>query len=274
MIKNSSASRLSVLLSAMQLDDWHYIDKLNISGNALIINQCDREGDDRTEETNRYVRFISTKERGLSKSRNMALREAESEICIFCDNDVKYGQNYEEKILWEFDRMKEADIIVFFIERPERHKPIFKHRRRMGVLSTMKVFSPELAFRREKVLEAGLCMDEDFGAGARYSMGEENIFLYDAMRAGLKIYYAPVKIASLIENESTWFKGYTKEFFMNRGAGYLRMAGRFYHILIWQFALRKKKQYAPDNMSFTDALRYMYRGADEYERSKNISHRR
>ena len=273
MIKNSSASRLSVLLSAMQLDDWHYIDKLNISGNALIINQCDREGDERIEELNRTVRFISTKERGLSKSRNMAIREAESDICIFCDNDVKYAQNYEEKIVWEFDRMKEADIIVFFIERPERHKPIFKKHRRMGFLSTMKVFSPEVAFRRKKLLEAGIRLDEDFGAGAKYSMGEENIFLYDAMRSGLKIYYAPIKIASLTENESTWFKGYTKEFFINRGAGYFRMAGGFYHILVWQFALRKRKQYEADKMSFWKALKYMYMGADLYEREKNIPHR-
>ncbi|MCR4743728.1 MAG: glycosyltransferase family 2 protein [Lachnospiraceae bacterium] len=273
MTKVSSASRLSVLLSAMQLDDWHYIDNLNISGNALVINQCDRDGDERIEDGDRKIRFISTRERGLSKSRNMALREAEGEICIFCDNDVKYRDNYEELILGEFRRMKDADIIVFFIERPERHSPIFKKRRRMGYLSTMKTFSPELAFRKSSLVKAGLKLDEDFGAGARYSMGEENIFLYDAIKAGLRIYYAPVKIASLIENESTWFKGYNERFFINRGAGYYRMAGFFSHILIWQFALRKKKEYSKDKMSLRDALRYMYKGAHEYEREKNLSGR-
>lgn len=256
-----NASRFEVLLSAMHLSDWHYIDKLNIKGRVTVINQCDSEG--RITDDNGRVKFISTKDRGLSKSRNMALREASGEICMFCDNDVCYVDDYADRIVGEFDKHPDADIIVFFIERPERKAPIFNSAQKMGWLSTMKIFSPEVAFRRAAVKEAGLWFDESFGAGAEYSMGEENIFLYDAMRAGLKIVYVPVRIAGLLDTESTWFKGYTKKFFINRGAGYYRMTNMFYHILIWQFALRKYKLYGSE-ISPIDAIKAMYEGAREY----------
>lgn len=258
---NDNASRFEVLLSAMHLGDWHYIDNLNISGKALIINQADSEADEICDDGR--VRFITCSERGLSKSRNMALRNASGEICMLCDNDVCYIDDYAEKIVSEFDRHKDADIIVFFIERPERKKPIFDREKKMNYISTMKIFSPEVAFRLASVKKAGLEFDENFGAGAEYSMGEENIFLYDALRAGLRIIYVPIKIASLLDTESTWFKGYTKKFFINRGAGYYRMTNVFYHLLIWQFALRKIRLYGSE-ISFFEAVRAMYKGAKEY----------
>ena len=34
---------LDVLLSAMHLDNYHYIDSLNITGNCVVINQCNRK---------------------------------------------------------------------------------------------------------------------------------------------------------------------------------------------------------------------------------------
>ena len=219
---------------------------------------------------NGRVRFICTKGRGLSKSRNMALKNASGEICMLCDNDVCYVDGYEEKIVSEFNKHKDADIIVFFIERPERKVPVFNRTKSMNWLSTMKIFSPEVAFRIESINRAKLCFDENFGAGARYSMGEENIFLYDALRAGLKIIYVPLKIASLLDTESTWFKGYNEDFFINRGAGYYRMTKPFFHLLIWQFAIRKYRLYGAD-ISFWKAIKSMYEGAAQYA---HISDRR
>ena len=94
------------------------------------------------------------------------------------------------------------DLIVFYIERKEKPKPNYPKTKRMGYLSVLKIFSPEVAFRRESVKE--IAFDERFGAGSgRYLMGEENIYLYDCLKRGLKIYYEPVQIAKLREESST-----------------------------------------------------------------------
>ncbi len=249
----------------MHLEDENYIDTLGIHTDCVIVNQCDREGRRTLTRDGEYgsasVTYIETKERGLSKSRNMAIRNASGGICILCDNDVEYVKDYDRIINAAFQKY-DADIIIFFIKRPERQRPLFDRPRRMGYLSVLKIFSPEIAFVRESVKD--IPFNELFGAGARFFMGEENLFLYDCLKNKRKIVYVPEMIAKVRDEESTWFKGYNAEFFVSRGANYAAMSHRFSPLLILQFALRKRKLYS-DSMSAWAAVREMFRGRREYE---------
>ena len=259
--------KLQVLLSVLNMDSINYIDSLKITGDAVVINQCDTDDSEiinrrSVNGSDQAVKYVKTKQRGLSKSRNEAIKNADADICILCDNDVVYEDNYEELILNEFDRLPDADIIVFYIKRKEKPKPNYDSLRRMDYFSVLKIFSPEIAFRRESVKD--LSFNEDFGAGSdKYIMGEENIFLYDALKKKKKIYYVPVKIATLKEVDSTWFSGYDEKFFFSRGANYAAMSKPFSHILIWQFALRKTALYR-DSISTINAIKAMYKGRAEY----------
>ncbi|MCR5591861.1 MAG: glycosyltransferase [Lachnospiraceae bacterium] len=254
-----------VLLSAMHLADESYIDSLNIHSSCVIINQCDRDSEKTVTRTvpsgQMDIRYVETTQRGLSKSRNMAIRKASGPVCILCDNDVEYVDGYDEIINGAFAKY-DADLIVFFIKRPERSRPIFKNPRRMGYLSVLKIFSPEIAFRLDSV--KGIGFNELFGAGAKYFMGEENLFLYECLKRKKKIVYVPEKIAEVRDEESTWFKGYNKEFFVARGANYAAMSRIFSVPLILQFAVRKRKLYS-DSMGMIGAIIEMFRGRREYE---------
>ena len=260
-------NKLEVLLSILNMDDINYIDSLKITGNAVVINQCDDNG--RENITRRSVRgsdqavkYVKTTERGLSKSRNLAISESSADICILCDNDVVYEDNYEELILNEFEKHKDADIIVFYIKRKEKPVPNYDSERKMNYLSVLKIFSPEIAFRRESIKD--IKFNEDFGAGSgKYIMGEENVFLYDALKKKKKIYYVPVKIAELKEVESTWFSEYDEKFFISRGANYAAMSRIGSHLLILQFALRKISLYK-DKMTMIQTIKAMYKGRREY----------
>ena len=250
----------------MHLADEGYIDTLNITSDAVVVNQCDRETvrdfvRERPDGGHRRIKYIETKERGLSKSRNMAISAADADICILCDNDVEYLPDYETRISEGFKRHPDADLIIFYIKRKEKPVPNYPRAKRMGYLSVLKIFSPEIAFKKKSI--EGISFDERFGAGSgRYIMGEENIFLYDCLKKGLKIYYEPVQIASLRDVESTWFSGYDERFFISRGADYAAMSRWFSYILIWQFALRKKGEYGTQ-MSTGNALKYMFKGRKE-----------
>lgn len=259
-------SSLEVLLSAMHLENEKYIDGLNITGDAVVINQCDYESKNIINRGTQEIKYICTKNRGLSKSRNMAISNATSDICILCDNDVVYHEGYEKKILSAFEKHKDADIIVFYIKRKEKPVPNFPKEKRMGYLSVLKIFSPEIAFRRESISD--ISFDERFGAGSgKYIMGEENIFLYDALKKKKKIYYMPVEIAELKEVESTWFSDYDETFFISRGANYAAMTKFFAPLLCLQFAIRKKELYKK-NMTTLQALKYMRNGRREYSKLK------
>lgn len=259
--------KLEVLLSILKMDELNYIDSLRITGNAVVVNQCDEDSIENVVRrsvngSDQAVKYVKTSERGLSRSRNMAIDEARGEICILCDNDVVYEDNYEKLILDEFEKRKDADIIVFYIKRKEKPVPNYSSAKKMGYLSVLKIFSPEIAFRRESVKD--LRFNEDFGAGSgKYIMGEENIFLYDALKKKKNIYYVPVKIAELKDVQSTWFSDYDERFFISRGANYAAMSKCWSHVLIWQFALRKKNLYK-SNMSMMQAVKTMYKGRREF----------
>ena len=257
---------IQVLLSAMHLEDEKYIDTLNIHTDCVVINQCDRERaadiEHETPKGSVRVRYIETKQRGLSKSRNMAISEASADVCILCDNDVEYVEDYDTIIKEAFKKF-DADVIAFFIKRPERSEPVFSRPTRMGWLSVLKIFSPEMAFRRTSVQD--IRFNELFGAGAKYYMGEENLFLYDCLKAHKKIVYVPSMIAKVREEPSTWFSKMDETFFISRGAGYAAMSRWFSIILILQFAVRKQKLYR-EHISMPKAVSKMFEGRREYIR--------
>ncbi len=255
-------NKLQVLLSVMDKDDsLHYVDMLNIRTDVLIINQCGTENE--YEQGGRYgnIYVRESRKRGLSVSRNEALSNARADRVILCDNDVRYDDDAFERINAAFDRNPDAGILVFFIERPERKTPVLKKEGPLGRLHSMKIFSPEIALRRSII--GDLCFDTRFGSGARYSMGEENIFLFSAIKRGIRVVYVPERIAHLLPQESGWFKGYNETFFFDRGAGYEAMDGRLWYFLSLQFLLRKRKLYR-DEISMKRAWKSMCEGRREY----------
>ena len=259
--------KFQVLLSILSMEDISYIDSLRITGDAVVVNQCNETSEEdiirrSVNGSDQAVKYVKTTDRGLSKSRNLAISKASAEICILCDNDVVYVDGYEKIIVDEFEKHPDADIIVFYIKRKEKPVPNYKEERVMDYLSVLKIFSPEIAFRRERISD--ISFDTDFGAGSgKYIMGEENIFLYDALKKKKKIYYVPIQIAQLKDVESTWFSEYNEKFFVSRGANYAAMSKVWSHALIWQFAIRKKGLYI-DKLTILQALKFMYRGRKEY----------
>lgn len=256
--------KLQVLLSAMHLNSYKFIDTLNITGDCIVINQCNNEKLYDINDKDRSVRFISTKERGLSRSRNMALANATADICILCDNDVEYVDGYEKIILEAFENNPEYQILIFYIKRITAPNPLFIKPKRMGVMSIGKIGSPQIAFRRDFV--KNISFKTEFGAGSKYSMGEESIFLHECLRKGFKIKYIPTKIANLREEESTWFKGFTEKYFFDRGACFLATSNynNFICILkIWAFAILKYKKYKNDSSLMT-AVKNMFKGKNQH----------
>lgn len=252
---------LDVLLSAMHLEGYKYINSLNITGNCVIINQCKKTDSQVISDNNRKITYIETTDRGLSKSRNMAIEHSSADICIFCDNDVEYLEEYENFILEEYQKHPEYDMIIFHVESEINPVPCYPSPRKIGYLTSGKIISYEISFRRDSI--RNIRMDERIGAGTKYRMGEENAFLYECLRQGLKIYYIPKKIAKLRYEPSTWYSGFNQDFFISRGASFQAMTSHYSLLLIAQYAIRKYPLYR-NYVSFFSAVRYMLDGKRSY----------
>ena len=59
------------------------------------------------------VYWIDTLDRGLSKSRNLAIKNAIGDICLIADDDVVLEKDFHESILSSYESLSDADLISF-----------------------------------------------------------------------------------------------------------------------------------------------------------------
>ncbi len=208
--------KLEVLMSCMHQDDGSLIGRSRLTGDVLMINQCHQENYTEYKTAYGTARMISTRERGLTKSRNMAIANTRADVCLLCDDDELFVDGYEQAILQAYREIPQADVLIFKIA--DRPSPFPDRVIRLRFPRLMQVCSWQISFRPRKLLESGIFFDELLGAGTGNGAEEELKFLLDCARAGLKIYYTPVPIASVKQEHSTWYNGFTEEFFENRGA--------------------------------------------------------
>lgn len=141
---------------------------------------------------------------GLSRNRNHALAHCRTELAALADDDVRYRPEQLRLIMETARRNPDTDVFCFQATdgtgRPLKdYSPTpFSYRQRpRGIYFS----SIEIVVRRRKALPP---FDERFGLGAPYlSCGEEEVFLHEADRRGLRIRYVPAAICSTTGAAST-----------------------------------------------------------------------
>lgn len=77
--------KVEVLASVMNASLPETVQHMNLQSDAVIINQCDRLGQEEMQISpgNGRIRFCSFPDRGIGRSRNEAILRAEGDICLF-----------------------------------------------------------------------------------------------------------------------------------------------------------------------------------------------
>ncbi|WP_347939975.1 glycosyltransferase family A protein [Peribacillus simplex] len=258
--------KVEMLISTMNQENLNFFNEMNISTKSVIINQITKDSlNIPLKIENEQMVFLSLNDKGLSKSRNMALKNATADICVVCDDDMKYINGYEKVILNEYKENPDVDIIVFQVKKSDGslYKKYSKRKKLLNFITAMKVSSVEITFKKKSIENNRIIYNELFGAGSKFFMGEESIFLSECIKKGLKVMFVPKTIGYLTDSESTWFKGFNSDYFRVKGACFYAMTPFFYWLLIFQFAIRKYKLYKKD-INLLDALKLMYVGKREY----------
>lgn len=262
---------IEVLLSTMNLKNKNelrsLLNKMNISSKITVINQV-KENIQKWEYITNKVKLYSYNEVGVSKSRNKALDKASGNIEILADDDVTYEDDYKKIIEDAYQQHKDADIIAFYVECNDKLRGIKKQRNhKINWITAMRIQSVQITFKKEAIKNSNIRFKEQFGSGSKYFMGEDNIFLYDLLKSNKKMYYVDQKIGKVNNTQSTWFKGYTKEFFYSEGAIFYEISSKAYIFLILQYLVRKRKMYK-NYIRMLDALKSMMKGAKNYKNEK------
>jgi GT2 family glycosyltransferase len=193
------SEHLEILISTMRKTTLSFLSEMfsqsSILGfNILIINQTIE--DELLESDVENIRVINSCEKGLPQSRNIALENASEAICLIADDDVKYVENFNEIILLAFKKHEDADIITFQMNDDEGqlfrdYQDIIKHNKDTIYTANSVV----IAFRLDSVVNK-VKFNTNFGLGAKFQVGNEYVFLRNALRAGLNIYFEPKVILS------------------------------------------------------------------------------
>ena len=253
-----------LLVSTMHQSDDSIIDKMKIRSDAIIINQSDAVALRTLVRDGRTIKFYSFDEKGVGLSRNSALMRATADIIEFADDDMIFTPTYEQDVLEEFRRHPEADAILFSVESLNPERPLLKigEFARVGRREAMKYGCARLAVRREKMIYNQLSFSLLFGGGAKYGSGEDTILLEDMLRAGLRIYKSPVKIADIDQGQSSWFGGYNEKYYTDKGA----LFAAAMPVLCYSYALFAALKSRNESFGKLQVLSLFCRGIKDFKR--------
>ena len=242
--------RVEVLVSTMHQKNCDFLKKMNIKRNAVVINQTNCDNGLEEIEFKESIKFISTNSRGVARSRNMALMYGTTaDICILADDDMQFSDDYEKIATTVFQKYN-ADIIIFnLIEDKDELNRKNETVKKINIFNYMNYGAARITFKNKAIKENNILFKESFNGNALPTCGEDTLFLREALKNGLKIIAVPEALAKLQSTrESTWFKGFTKEYFFDKGV-ILGIAHPLLSIPFALFLVLKHKEYSESGFS-------------------------
>ncbi|MGL4656709.1 MAG: glycosyltransferase family A protein [Sarcina sp.] len=255
--------KIDILVASMNSNN-SLVDEMNISSGAVIINQSDFNDVEKIDKNGEEIKIISNDNRGVGRSRNLAIMNSKADICLIADEDMIYVDDYSEIVKSAFQKYKDADMILFNIESLNPERPCYeeKFEHKVNQFNFMKYGACRVAVKRKRLLESNIFFSLMFGGGAKYGSGEDSLFLNDCLKNGFKIYAVPTKIADVKQDDSTWFNGYTDKYYFDKGALFGAMGKRKSVFLIPIMALKAYRSYK-GSKSIGNVINLMYKGRKE-----------
>ncbi len=267
---------IQTLISTMHQTDHSLLDKMNIQTDAIVVNQCDRDEIERFEYKGHKILWMSLKERGVGLSRNTALMRATADIVLFADDDVVYVDDYPKLVVQAFEKLSQADFIVFAMQvhrsthTPHKSKkqPIL-HIHRLHWYNSLRFGTYGFGVRSRALKAHNINFHLMFGGGTPFSSGEDSIFIMETLKKKLKIYATTTQLGTVHHQTSTWFHGYTEKYWFDKGVLFQYLFGIWAYPLGVALILKNRQQIT--QMGFLVACKYLWKGV--YQAKKVLSAR-
>ena len=262
-------SKVEVLVTTMYQTDTNKYEQMNLQTDAILANQCDKNGYLCEIKNGNRLQLISTTSRGLSRNRNIALSHAsqKAEYILFADDDLIFDDGYEKKIILEFEKHPDAEAIKFNLHDLSEIRKISMKRIQRFEKATRRNMSSSgvcaCVLKTDILKKYNLHFHENFGTGTENYCGEDTIFLMELLDKKVKFYRSPVDIAGIDQTESSWFTGHNERFFTTAGM----VLGTIYPKLSYLITIRsafKFSQREDVTISFIEILKCYYKGIGKH----------
>lgn len=176
--------QLEILIATMNRTNFDFLKSMFSKNDftdlhLLIINQTSPGTE--LVSTHDNIRVINSYEKGISKSRNLAIANAQGKYCLITDDDVLFETKFYERIISGHQNLN-AEIITFQT-RTTKGRPYWSYPQNGDLSKSLlsKVLSIEISFKREQIQKAQITFNELFGLGAEFEDSESYLFLREAL---------------------------------------------------------------------------------------------
>ncbi|AVX06121.1 hypothetical protein MXMO3_03618 (plasmid) [Maritalea myrionectae] len=170
----------------------------------LILLQTDLAVESPLELSRPDVKIVKLDTLGVAKSRNEAITRAPTEFLLFADSGQEYCVDQALKLAAIMRSKPNLNIAVGqlydFDNTPRKAYP--KKQKRLNRFNCAKIGTPEIMLRTNLIKNKHIRFDPKFGAGSPTPIGDEYVFLADAINAGLRVEYFPFVLGRHCQHSS------------------------------------------------------------------------
>ncbi|GAF64973.1 putative glycosyltransferase [Bacillus sp. TS-2] len=192
-------SELKRLLESIQSQDVRFIEVIIVSQDhhekvAELIGQFTLK-----------IKHICINQRGLSLARNKGMEHVTGDIVTFSDDDCWYHPEAFINVQKWFEAHRDSSVVTFQIYDPIS-KSLYKEypselKLQISKKELFRKSSIEMFIHLDMVDRDDIIFNEQFGLGAAYPSGEENLFLFHLYRKGYYISYCPKTVVYHLKPE-------------------------------------------------------------------------
>lgn len=239
---------------------------------VLVINQCISIPLVSLSSDDSLIRCISVAERGISRSRNLAIANASGDVCVICDDDTVFEADVVETIRQATAANPDVSVFTFKIVTPAG-KPYKAYPSESmaleGSFRLMRVSSIEIVFRREAIQQHKIQFTEWLGLGTDFSGGEEVVFLKDCQNKKLKLRFINQFIVQHpVESSGKAFHKPSNA--MANGAMLKKLYPVSYFAWVIYFGLKRRKYYRGHYSVFA-FLKLMFSGSNRMKADMRLN---
>lgn len=193
---------------------------------------------------------------GVTKSRNTGINLAKNEIILFCDDDVIYSDDLYDTVINAYKDNPKFGYITFqygFIGKnspaPKFRNEKFKH----SLRTILSIGTIEISCLRKALIRNKIYFPEDMGAGEKYFICDEPVFLSKLYKKNIPGLFIP-KIIGFHPEISSGSIFNDSNAFISRKLCFTRIFGKLYgNFLFVAFILKNLKKFNSPK-SFFSAL--------------------
>jgi len=203
---------LSIIISALgsnlnKINHWISSDILEKVNEIIIVVQNSKGYEKEINILkNLGCKLIIDNKIGLSRSRNIGIKNSNSDYFWILDDDIYTDKAMIDSIIGSIED-NVSDIYTFRIAKNkagELYKK-YSNKKYLDKLHILRVSSIEIVVSKKIINKYSIFFNEKFGIGSEYPICEETLFLLEHLNQGLKIMHIP-KVIVVHEDLSARFK--------------------------------------------------------------------